>query len=119
MNSNEDMNIPGECIAIVNQHLLFYLDQPNGDYTVEARSILAKIAPIMAAQALEERRQMKISDEAVEAAAKGRFENCDYADWEFIKEPARSEMLADMRAALEAALPILLSQMREWAKEDN
>jgi len=53
-----------------------------------------------------------ISDEAVVAAAKGYFENCDYAEWDWIKEPARSSLLSDMRAALEAAHPLITMSMR-------
>lgn len=48
-----------------------------------------------------------IPEAAVEAAAKAYFENCDYAEWEFIAERVQVAILADMRAALEAAAPYM------------
>lgn len=54
---------------------------------------------------------MNISDEAVEAAARAYFENEDWRlSWDFVKEPNRSAIRADQRAALEAAAPLLKEQ---------
>lgn len=50
---------------------------------------------------------MNVTSEAIEAAAKGYFENCDYAEWDRLEEPSRVEIRADLRAALEAARPYM------------
>jgi len=56
---------------------------------------------------------MSISGKALEAAARAYFENCEYAEWVRIDEQAKAAIRTDLRAALEAALPIMLREQAE------
>lgn len=53
---------------------------------------------------------MKISEEAIEAAAEGLVDHIEQKPWEHMGDHLQSTYRDDARAALEAAAPLLMAQ---------